>query len=347
MAMDSLGGRRGRYGYAGRMRDALDDLLGRMHVEGSWYAGLRAGAPWAMSFTVAPLARLVIVAEGRTVLTSPDVERPMELSAGDCVVVQAGVGFSLQDRLGRATVRCESVFEQAVHGEAVFGGSGEVTAIQSGRFSFDASAAERLMPLLPPILRIRLDEDRSAAVRATLGLIAAESYEDGMGVGSVIDRLADVLFIQVLRAWCTTELGVGVGWIAALRVPPLAEALRAMHGDLARQWTVEELAREAAMSRSAFAALFKEVVGESPLSYLTAWRIYRAKLLMKDTELSLLEIALQVGYESDTALSRAFRRFAEVPPGVWRRNQRRARDVVIRRRQDLRSEPAQDRAGSA
>jgi len=141
-------------------------------------------------------------------------------------------------------------------------------------------------------------------------------------VGSIIDRLADVLFIQVLRAWCMTERAVGIGWIAALRVPALASAMRAMHSDLARSWTVEELSREAMMSRSAFAALFKEVVGEAPLTYLTAWRVYRAKAFLKDTQLSLLEIAMLVGYESGTALSRAFRRFEPDPPGVWRRRQR-------------------------
>lgn len=314
--------RSSRRSYDATMTDTLDDLLGRMHVEGSWYAGLRAGAPWAMSFSVAPLARLVIVIEGRSILTSPGIEGPMELSAGDCIIVQAGIGFALQDQLGRSTVRCEAVFEQAVNGEATVGGGGAVTAIQSGRFSFDTAAAEPLMPLLPPILRIRLDEERSTAVRATLDLMALESRQDAMGKGSITDRLADVLFIQVLRAWCATERDVRIGWLAALRVPPLAAALRAMHSDLARQWTVEDLAREAAMSRSSFAALFKEVVGEPPLSYLASWRVHRAKALLKETQLSLMEIALQVGYESDTALSRAFRRIEQMPPGTWRKSQR-------------------------
>ncbi|WP_436758126.1 AraC family transcriptional regulator [Streptosporangium sp. V21-05] len=303
------------------MRDALDDLLGRMHVEGSWYAALKALGPWAVTFETAPLARLVIVVEGTCLLTSSDVEAPMELSAGDCIVVQPGIGFSLQDRLGRPTMHCEAVFARATGREATVGESGPVTAIQSGRFSFDAAAAEPLMPLLPPILRIRLDEERSAAVRATLDLMAAESDGDGMGAGSIIDRLADVLFIQVLRAWCAADDGPGAGWIAALRVPPLAVALRALHSDLARPWTVADLAREAAMSRSAFAALFRDVVGEPPLSYLTSWRVYRAKALLKETRHSLSEIAVSVGYDSDTALSRAFRRFEPLPPGAWRRAQ--------------------------
>jgi AraC-like DNA-binding protein len=104
-----------------------------------------------------------------------------------------------------------------------------------------------------------------------------------------------------------------------------------MHGDLARGWTVETLAREAGLSRSTFAATFKAVTGDSPLEYLTRWRIYRAKVLLRGSELSLMEIAERVGYETDTALSRAFRRFEGVAPGQWRRNGLPGRSATERR----------------
>ena len=107
-----------------------------------------------------------------------------------------------------------------------------------------------------------------------------------------------------------------------MRVPELRTALIAMHGDLAHTWTVAEVAKLSLMSRSSFAALFKAVTGDSPLAYLTRWRIYRAKTLLCDSSMSVLEVAVAVGYESDTALNRAFRKLDEMPPGAWRRDQR-------------------------
>ena len=197
----------------------------------------------------------------------------------------------------------------------------ELFVASGGDGTFDQTAAEPLMRLLPPIMRIQLDEPDAHALRATLDLIDSEIATAGIGVDSIVDRLADVLFVQALRAWCNSEQGTGIGWVAALKVRPLAAAMGAMHSDLAHPWTVAELARVAAMSRSAFAALFKAVTGDSPLTYLTCWRVHRAKTLLRDTDLPLTEIAVR-GYDSDTALSRAFRRFEPLPPGAWRRTHR-------------------------
>ena len=119
--------------------------------------------------------------------------------------------------------------------------------------------------------------------------------------------------------------------LAGLKDDRLAAAICAMHGDLARGWTVETLAREAGLSRSTFAATFKAVTGDTPLDYLTRWRMYRAKVLLRGSELSLMEIAERVGYETDMALSRTFSRFEGVAPGKWRRNGRPGRSASNRR----------------
>src|SRR6202020_1509439 len=118
--------------------------------------------------------------------------------------------------------------------------------------------------------------------------------------------------------------------LAGLMDDRLAVSIRAMHGDLARGWTVETLAREAGLSRSAFAATFKAVTGDTPLDYLTGWRMYRAKVLLRGSALSLMEIAARVGYDTDTALSRAFRRFEGIAPGEWRRHGPSGRAVSTR-----------------
>ncbi|GAA5165726.1 MULTISPECIES: helix-turn-helix domain-containing protein [Amycolatopsis] len=128
-----------------------------------------------------------------------------------------------------------------------------------------------------------------------------------------------MLFVQALRAACS-DVGSGtIGWLAALRDPQLATAIHELHVNLDHPWAVEALARTAGMSRSAFAALFKEKTGDAPLGYLTAWRLYRTKTLLRDTSLSVQEIAVRVGYQTGTALSRVFLRREGVTPGAWRK----------------------------
>jgi AraC-like DNA-binding protein len=299
-----------------RVQDVLDDMLGRPSMQGTWFAGVRGTSPWALSSEAKPVARLIVVTSGECLLTSTALVSPMRLAEGDCVIVQAGVSFVLQDDVSSQPVRCDQLsFDD--RRQASLDGGGAVTEIQTGRFTMDA--ADLLMDSLPPIMRIRLDDQADSSIRTTLQLMSMESLPSSIGAGTVSGRLADILFIQVLRAWCDSEQGAHVGWLAALQTPELGTALRAMHRDLAHPWTVAELAALSLMSRSTFAALFKSVTGVSPLVYLTRWRVQRAKALLSDSSMSVLDVAIAVGYESDTALNRAFRKFEQIPPGAWRR----------------------------
>jgi AraC-like DNA-binding protein/uncharacterized protein YaiE (UPF0345 family) len=303
--------------------DPVDDILTTLNVENSWYVHVNAKAPWGITFDTAVQARLVIVARGTCWLTSDTIPEPQRLNAGDCFIVQADTEFSLQDELGRRTVHCDRVFADSVGHTAEWGGDGQATEIISGRFSFDEVAAEPLFAILPPVLQLSLDDATAKVLRATLELIALESLEAGIGSNLVTSRLADVLFVQALRAWCNSDGGGNIGWLAALRDPQLASAMQALHSDLSRSWTVAGLAREAGLSRSAFAVAFKSKTGQTPLDYLASWRMYRAKTYLRDSQLSLLEIAVRVGYDTDTALSRAFRRREGVAPGTWRKRAQR------------------------
>lgn len=185
--------------------------------------------------------------------------------------------------------------------------------IVSARISFDPVAAEPLLALLPDLLHVRLAEEALALLETTLRLIGLESRNDGLGADLAVERLTDVLFIQTIRAWASAD-----GWLAALRHRPLAKVIRAVHADIARAWTVEDMASIAGVSRSSFAQRFRSVLNETLLDYVTRWRMYRAKILMRKGA-TLAEIAVCVGYESDTALSRAFCRVEGLAPGEWRR----------------------------
>lgn len=300
--------------------DPVNDLLATMKIESSRYVRITARAPWGISFPSRHLARLLLVSSGSCWLTSAELGEPQHLVANDCLLVRAGVEFALQDELGRALVDCDGMTVHEPGGSAEAGGDGAPTDIVSSRFTFDAVAADALFSLLPPLFRLSLDTEPGRLLRATFELIARESAADELGSGFATSRLSDVLFVQALRACCADVADGTIGWIAALRDPRLATAMRELHADLAHPWTVDALARGAGMSRSAFAALFKEKAGDTPLGYLTSWRMYRAKTLLRETSLSVQEIAVRVGYNTGTALSRTFLRREGVSPGAWRKS---------------------------
>ncbi|MFH8533888.1 cupin domain-containing protein [Streptomyces tendae] len=312
--------------------DPLDDLLATMRIEDARYIQVEARAPWGVSFPPRHLARLILVAEGSCRLDSDVLDDPQHLRANDCFLVRAGVGFTLRDAAGSELLDCDSLAARASGHVVRVGGDGdgngdgdgygEPTRIVSTRFTFDNVAAEPLFALLPPLFRLRPDDASGELLRTTFHLIEHESSANRLGAGFVMGRLSDALFVQALRTFCA-DVGAGtVGWIAALRDPRLARAIQEMHADLSRPWTVGQLARAAGMSRSAFAALFKERTGDTPLRYLATWRMYRAKVLLRDTPLSVQEIAVEVGYDTGTALSRTFSKREGVSPGTWRKSAR-------------------------
>ncbi|HCA26991.1 MAG TPA: AraC family transcriptional regulator [Betaproteobacteria bacterium] len=298
--------------------DPIEDVIAAMRVKSALHARLEAKAPWGILFAPGPHARFGIVARGRCWMHADGLPQPIALRSGDCFIVRADARFILQDETASPLVSCEAIFAGRSSGTIAFGGDGAPTDIVSGRFAFDASAGEPLMSLLPPVVHIRVDHDRSRLLQATLHLIAAETTERALGADLVVARLADVLFVQALRAWCASDGRQASGWLAALADRHLGPTVRALHTDITRPWTVESLAAAAGLSRSAFASRFKGVVGDTPLGYLTRWRMYRAKDLLRQGNLGLLEIAARVGYESDAAFSRAFKRIEGMAPGAYR-----------------------------
>jgi transcriptional regulator GlxA family with amidase domain len=156
-------------------------------------------------------------------------------------------------------------------------------------------------------------------LQATLDLLALETSEEAIGAGIVTRRLAEIIFVQAIRTYIRTIGFQKTGWLAALADPKLGAALRAMHGQIDRGWTVDELASIAGMSRSAFADAFRERVGETPHAYLTQWRMYKAGCLLRAGRVPLAQAAKAVGYQTDGAFNRIFRRHYGVTPAAYRR----------------------------
>jgi AraC-like DNA-binding protein len=198
-------------------------------------------------------------------------------------------------------------------------GNGPLTRVTGGFFDTEPVRINPLLQALPAVIHLRGSD---AAVQRwltpTLDFIHVELDHGHHGAQTVLRRLADVLFIQAVRAYAAQQ-GVAASWLRGLSDRRVARVLSLLHRRFAEDWTLESLAREVGMSRTSLAVQFKALVGESPMSYLTRWRITRAANLLRSDSLSLTQVAESVGYSSDTVFAKAFRRVTGVAPGRYRR----------------------------
>ncbi|WP_245453714.1 AraC family transcriptional regulator [Bradyrhizobium sp. AC87j1] len=298
----------------------FDSVLSAMQLESSLFVRLRGHAPWAISFDSGGQARLVVVAKGQGWFTQVG-HPPVVVQAGHCLIIKQGVKGILGDTSDRAAIPCWQVADHVTGELVAFGGDGEPCEFFSTLFTFDHAAGEPLSALLPDVVHVTMADRDAGQMISILEQIGAEEAQGSLGGSYVVGRLLDVLFIQAIRTWASSEGNVSDGWLAGLTHRQLARTLSLIHADLARPWTLEQLARHAAMSRSSFAALFKSVVGVPPLTYIATWRIYRAKLLLAAGH-SIAAAAEQTGYGTDVALSRAFKATTGMSPGQWRRERR-------------------------
>ncbi|MEE5086802.1 AraC family transcriptional regulator [Pseudomonas alliivorans] len=295
----------------------FDSVISAMQLESSLFVRMRAHAPWAISFDSGVQARLVVVSQGRGWFTHIG-HPPVGVQEGDCLIIKLGVMGILGDAPDRIAVPCSEIADH-VTGETVsFGGDGEAFEFFSTLFTFDHTAGEPLSALLPDVVHIAMPKSDAGRMVSILEQIGAEEAQASLGSAYVTGRLLDVLFIQAIRTWANSQGNLPEGWLAGLTHRQLAQTLQRIHANLAYPWTLEQLARDAGMSRSTFAALFKSIVGVPPLTYVATWRIYRAKLILAAGH-SIAVAAEQAGYSSDIALSRAFKAATGVSPGQWRR----------------------------
>jgi AraC-like DNA-binding protein len=203
-----------------------------------------------------------------------------------------------------------------------YGGGGAPTTLVSGSFRMSAFEAPLVSTILPRYLHLRLEQNRSHAFQSVLDLLEAETAQPGMASSRLISCLYESLFVYAIRAYASSSAAPPKGWLAAMSDEHLSKAIGAMHSGIARSWSVASLAREARMSRSAFALKFKNVLGQTPLEYLTRWRMYRASAMIRSNDTSFGEVASAVGYGSESSFSRVFRREMGVAPREYRHKTR-------------------------
>jgi AraC-like DNA-binding protein len=202
-----------------------------------------------------------------------------------------------------------------------FGGGGAATRLVCGTVRFDHPAAYHLVGVLPRVIGVEAaTSPQTEWIQSTLRFMGAEVQALRPGGETVVTRLADVLVIQAIRSWIEQDPAAQTGWLGALRDRQVGRALMLIHREPARAWTVAGLANEVAMSRSAFAARFAELVGEPPMHYVARWRMHVALTWLREEDAALGELASRLGYQSEAAFSRAFKRLMRVAPGAVRRS---------------------------
>src|SRR5215510_8522472 len=294
------------------MNDPLSEVITLLQPHAVFSKRISGAGRWSVRYSAFGQPSFCAVLEGRCRL-AVDGAPPLTLEAGDFVLLPATPGFTMSGFEPAKPVRIDPKVAAASTGEVRHGTRGGRPDVRllGGYFVFDSPDAPVLVSLLPAVVHVRGVERLSVLVR----LVGDESSEQRSGRDLVLTRLVEVLLIEALRS--TSGEDAPPGLLRGLADARLAPAIRQMHGQLARSWTVALLAKTSALSRSAFFERFTRTVGLPPMEYLFAWRMAVAKDLLRRDDLGLADVAERVGYGSASTFSTAFSRHVGQPPGLY------------------------------
>ncbi|MGW4791312.1 AraC family transcriptional regulator [Nonomuraea sp. NPDC004297] len=301
--------------------DVLSDVVAFMRTGHPTSARVSWRAPWGQRFPAAPGSAVFhVVLRGSCWLLPGDGE-PVRLNVGDVVFLPHGDAFGLADDPARPLTESACALHSGLYASAGFAGAGAETVILSCGYRLDADRIHPILAELPGLIHLPATLGSHPALRAAVELLTGEIGDPRPGADTIVSSLLDMLQLYILRAWfeaddepCTLS-----GWSAALADPAIGRALNAIHSDPGHRWTVESLGNHAGLSRAGFARRFSALVGQPPLAYLTWWRLATAARMLRESDVSVAEVAERVGYMSEFAFGTAFKREYGVAPGRYRR----------------------------
>jgi len=308
--------------------DALTAVLAVAGVRGTVAATLDAAEPWGLALDGVPGAAFHAVTDGLAWLRIPG--RPdTRLMPGDVVLLPTGLAHILASAPAAATVPFDHLAAEhalAAGQDLRLGAGPGQTRILCASYHQDPAVTVPLLTLLPDMLHIPARQ-AGADLDTTLRLLAGEISRPQPGASAVLDRIVDILLVQLLRAWLDTAAAPGraASWLSALTDPIAGPALAALHSQPGRDWTIPSLATAIGVSRATLARRFPAQVGCTPAAYLTRWRMDLAAVRLRDTDDTVGAIAKSLGYTSEYAFNRAFARHRQMPPGRYRTRSRATR----------------------
>ncbi len=304
-------------------RDPLGEAMHSLRMSGVFYSRAELAAPWGIDLPAMPGCMMFHIVTAGGGLLRVAGEAPRHVEAGTFALVPHGEGHQLVDAPEtRATplfeLPCERISERYEVLRA--GGGGAATRMVCGAVRLQHPAAEHLVRLLPGMIVVEAGKSLHLDwMLSSLRLIATEAQSLKPGGEAMITRLADILVIQAIRAWIEEDPAAQTGWLGALRDPQIGRALLLIHQHLEEPWSVASLAEAVAMSRSAFAAKFAKLVGDTPVKYVRKWKMQMAVTMMQQDASSVSELAERLGYGSEAAFSRAFKQVMGCSPRAMRR----------------------------
>jgi AraC-like DNA-binding protein len=313
--------------------DIVADIVATTRHGTVIYSRNRFHAPWGISTPPLGLASFHVVTAGACWLV-PDDGDPIQLTRGDAALVPAGTGHAMVDTPGTParplTDFVGGPLGQTPPVEVVIDGPGPVTGMLCGGYVLDPGLRHPLTMALPPVVHVGAGHGRGTGLAAAVDLLSDELDRADPGGPAVINALVDLLFVYALRAWLAEQSQAstgsagsvgdagGAGWVRALYDPIVGTALTLVHREPGRPWTVTSLARAVGAPRATFGRRFTALTGQAPMAYVTAWRMTVAARLLREERLPLKDIAGRVGYDSEFAFARAFKRVVGQPPGRYR-----------------------------
>ena len=293
--------------------DPLSEIIALLRPHAALSKPITARGRWGVRYHAHDAPGFTLILAGQAWVTF-ERSAPLRLAEGDFLLMPTTPAFSLASKPGRAGLLLEPSQEAVRHGEQ--DGEPDFAAL-GGSFAFERVNAPLLLALLPGLIHIPAAQGMTDRMSRTIHLLAEECTSSHPGKDLIVQRMLEVLLVEALR-WQGFRNGVpSAGLLAGLSDPALARALHAMHADFRAHWTVAQLAKIAGMSRSAFSARFGLIVGRAPMEYLASWRMAVAKDALARGGKSLDRIADDIGYESASAFSTAFRKRLGTPPGSF------------------------------
>ena len=318
--------------------DVLSDVLRAVRLTGAVYFDVRARAPWVAETPATPRICSQVMPEFEHVIAfhimldgwcwaqlADESEPPIRMEAGDAVIFPDGEGHYMGQELGKRAQPNMELYYRPLDKQLPFvinefGGAGEPARFVCGYLGCDARPFNPILDALPRMLHVRASTTGGIMTNDLIRIALAEHEQPRAGGETILSKLSELMFLQAVRQYIDELPPESTGWLSGLRDRHISTALRHMHAKPEENWTLEMLARESGMSRSAFAERFAEIMGVPPMQYLSNWRLQRAARLLEQPSISIAQAAAAVGYESEAAFNRAFKKQVGLPPGAWRRS---------------------------
>jgi len=316
--------------------DALSDVLRVAHLTGGVFLRAEFFAPWCIasrltpehcSPVLGPASHMMIfhyVAEGEVHIQIEGEQDEDLIETGEVVLLPRNNMHLIGSDLSLPAVPGKEVIRPPRDGGLFsihHGGTGNCTRMVCGFLGCAGTEGNPVISSLPPLLRVKLEQGGAAEwIRSTFQYAAEEVSAARPGSETVLAKVSELLFVEAVRRYAEELPDGRTGWFSGLRDPHVARALALLHRDITRRWTVDDLGREVGMSRSALADRFIRLIGVPPMHYLAGWRMQVATGKLRDTSDSLAQVAETVGYDSEAAFSRAFKKAFGTAPATWRRS---------------------------